>query len=98
MLVVLTEAEAKLAAQMLRLASDEFGNHGCNDLELPDTPENRVLVEELERQALGKDFEKVGTYKGNLLTWDTLVMNSLAKKLDGPLARKMPDPIPSTQG
>jgi hypothetical protein len=33
----------QIAAQMLELAADEFSNHGCNDFELPNTPETWPL-------------------------------------------------------
>jgi len=39
----LNETERALAVQMLRLAADTYSNHGCNDLKLPNTPENRAL-------------------------------------------------------
>lgn len=41
--------EYELAAQLLELASDEFGNHICNDFTLPNTPENFELIEAMER-------------------------------------------------
>lgn len=34
----------QLAANLLRTASSEFGNHGCNDYELENTQENRQFV------------------------------------------------------
>ena len=39
-----------ILAELLEMASDEFSNHGCNDWELPNTPENRALVERAERE------------------------------------------------
>jgi hypothetical protein len=30
----MTGAEKRLAARLLRMAADEFGNHGCNDFDL----------------------------------------------------------------
>lgn len=30
----MTPAEKKLAGKLLRMASEEFGNHGCNDFDL----------------------------------------------------------------
>jgi hypothetical protein len=43
----MNKVDARLAAQMLRIASSEFGNHGCNDYELPNTPENLAFVKRL---------------------------------------------------
>ena len=39
--------EAKIAAEMLNLAADQFGNHGCNDYALPNTPESLAFVRRL---------------------------------------------------
>jgi len=33
-----------ILAKLLEMASDEFGNHGCNDFDLPNTLENRELM------------------------------------------------------
>lgn len=68
--------ERRLAAELLSRASDEFSNHGCNDLKLDNTDENWALVSEMEdepgeRPALGK----------KIVTYDWLAMNNLAKKL-----------------
>ena len=38
-----------ILAKLLNMASDEFSNHGCNDFELPNTPENRALMEAAEK-------------------------------------------------
>ena len=44
----MTPAEKKLAVHLLKLASDEFSNHGCNDLDLVRdvglTPEESLQV------------------------------------------------------
>jgi len=33
---------------MLNMAADEFSSHGCNDYELPNTPENLKFVQDME--------------------------------------------------
>ena len=38
----------KILAQLLDVASEEFSNHICNDLDLPNTPENCAIVMESE--------------------------------------------------
>ena len=38
-----------ILAELLEMASDEFSNHDCNLYELPNTSENRALVERTER-------------------------------------------------
>lgn len=39
-----TDAEAKYLASFLNELSDRFGNDGCNDMFLPNTPENAAMV------------------------------------------------------
>jgi hypothetical protein len=46
-MLVIHSVEARIAAEMLELAADEFGNHGCNDFELDNTPENLAFVKRL---------------------------------------------------
>jgi hypothetical protein len=48
---------AKLAAQMLEEYSDRLGNDGCNDMWLPDTPENRQFLLDLAKWN-GENFEE----------------------------------------
>ena len=38
------KTQREIAAQMLQMAADEFSNHGCNDYNLPLTPENLEFV------------------------------------------------------
>ena len=38
-----------ILAKLLEIAADEFSNHGCNDFDLPNTPENRELMTTLEK-------------------------------------------------
>lgn len=50
----------RLAAELLDLASDTFGNHGCNDFKMADrfTEEERiVLADMMNRQNLGPDYK-----------------------------------------
>jgi len=78
----LTDKEKKLTAHFLELAADEFGNHGCNNVE------ERVwagwTIE--ERQQFVKEFyESNGdpeNYDPNFLhLHDYAIMSFLAKKL-----------------
>lgn len=53
----MTTAEKKLAAYLLKLASQEFSNHGCNDLDLVIevglTPEESLAIRKAAREANG---------------------------------------------
>ena len=48
---MLTELDKKLIHHLLKMASDEFGRHGCNDFDLaelvPDVNERRALVKDM---------------------------------------------------
>ncbi len=46
----LSPTESALAARLLRMASDEFGRHGCSGFDLPNTDENWALVEAVEKR------------------------------------------------
>jgi hypothetical protein len=47
----MTPAERKLTAALLRMASDTFGNHGCNDFDL-----TKVIPDKAERDALVRSY------------------------------------------
>ena len=40
--------EYEILANLLELAAEFIGVHGCNDYELPNTPENRAFIEGAE--------------------------------------------------
>lgn len=74
----LTPNQWRLLANILDLAADEFGNNGCNDYELPDTPENREFVTMIETQDLTPDevehHYNIYSYNGKITTGDTTIM------------------------
>lgn len=55
----MTKLEKKLAAQLLEIASDEFGNHGCNDFPMPNTDENWALMVRMEEDNVGLPWEQI---------------------------------------
>lgn len=77
--------EYKILADLLETASDEFSNHGCNDYELDDTPENRDLLEAAHWWNVNNDrsqpFEIV-VYKGKLITSDYFLMDYFSHLFD----------------
>jgi hypothetical protein len=80
----MNKKEKELAAKMLDLASDEFGNHTCNDL--PNSVWKGWTKE--ERQKFVKAFHKWNgdpeEYDPNFLHMsDSSVMSFLAAKLKG---------------
>lgn len=65
---------AKLAAEFLEEYSDRLANDGCNDMWLPDNPENRQFLrdlakwngEDLEDEAIIRPSKSgLGVYWGN---------------------------------
>ena len=78
----MNEKEFKLAAKMLDLASDEFSNHGCNDVE--DSVYEGWTIE--ERRAFVKEFHEWNgdpeEYNENFLhLGDSTIMSFLSAKL-----------------
>ena len=79
---------SNVIADLLGLASEEFANHGCNDFELDNTPENRELVEAMERWLDPANTSDLADYAGEkILTRNDLLMSFLAEKLksDAPI-------------
>lgn len=78
----MTRHEAAGIAAFLDELGDRFGNDGCNDLTLPDTPENRAMILAAEAHALGDDASgRVGGYDGKLMTNNMFVIDYLKSKL-----------------
>jgi len=76
----LTKDQKKLAAYLLRLASDRFSNHCCNDLDL-----RKIGLESMAAELydyLEKDEEEENNTNVPLITYDWLAMCYLADKLD----------------
>ena len=79
----MTKNERKLAAEMLELASAEFSNHGCNDLELENTDENWAMIEAMEDWNGSRPEDRNERPRGNkkIFTNDWFVMSYLANLL-----------------
>lgn len=78
----MTDKEKILASEMLKLASNEFGNHSCNDVE--DSVYDGWTTE--ERKQFVKEYHKWNgdpeEYDENFLhLQDFAIMNFLADKL-----------------
>jgi hypothetical protein len=79
----ISKKELALAAKMLELASDQFSNHGCNDVE--ENVYDGWTLE--ERQEFVKDFHKWNgdpeEYEETFLhLGDSTIMSFLAAKLE----------------
>ncbi len=78
----LTPLERAVAGEMLSLASWRFSKHGCNDYDLPNTPEHKSLALAAAEWAGDKDPE-VRVHGDKLGTMDWLLMDYLAARLKG---------------
>lgn len=82
----MTKAQMKLAAELLEVASDHFSNHGCNDYEIENTPENRewLIQGEMDNDKSLSRAQAEGSiivHKGKLITMDWLLMARLSCQL-----------------
>ena len=78
--MALTPKESRLAAALLELASDQFSNHGCNDME------TQILSEFTEEEKIDicldinrRNGDDCGLYFDSIPDW--LWMQYLADKL-----------------
>ena len=72
----LTANDLKNIAKLLELAKDTFSNHGCNDFNIENTPENQQIVKELYSDSA--DFEFVTE---TICVMDWMLMDYYAEKL-----------------
>lgn len=73
--------DARIAAEMLNLAADEFSNHGCNDYEVPNTPETIALIHRMNAVDGEPDEELYLRPDARLYLMDTQVMRYCARVL-----------------
>jgi hypothetical protein len=81
----LTPIERKIASLLLRRASEEFSNHGCNDLELRSelglTEDEAFEILTAIHAASDDEGADPPTRGARMYTMDWLVMSYLAEKL-----------------
>ena len=53
----MTKNEWAILSQLLEMAAEDFGHHGSNDFELPNTPENYAFMEQAELWNAGSSGE-----------------------------------------
>lgn len=83
----LTPTEAKLAATLLRLAAEEFGNHGCNDYSLRKdakltAAQAREIVCSLNEWHLADDKLAEPDSLDTDCVMDCMLMSMIADRLD----------------
>lgn len=75
----MTKNEIKIAAELLNKASDAFSKHGCNDFDIPNTLENRMLVRNMQI-ALNENVS-LNIRGGKIWVQDWIMMAYLADKM-----------------
>jgi hypothetical protein len=83
---MLNKAELSLIQELLKLASEQFGNHGCNDYQIKNTPDNKTLLCKLiewndDPLQIKEDLPEVLSSKKKVLnTQDFSLMDYLAHR------------------
>lgn len=78
---VITADERKLIAELLRLASESFSNHGCNDFDLREHGLEH-MASDLNKLLWEGQEEELEVNKNKPVVEDWLLMRILANKLD----------------
>ena len=87
MKIEISKAEAQIISQLLDMAADEFGNHGCNDLseEFFEGIDKEELVkisqEFFESDNAQGDWENPEDYRKFAMSNDSVLMDLFSKKL-----------------
>lgn len=78
----LSKLELTLISNCLEMASDEFSNHGCNDMQLANTDENWQLIEDMEEWNGTDPQDKLQrpSLDKPIYTYDWYVMRYLASR------------------
>lgn len=88
--VSFTANETKILLDFLDQLNDYFGSAGCNDYTLPDSPENRLLIETaaaishgttLERWRKDEDYIAPEPHHRKLFTFDLELLHYLEDKI-----------------
>lgn len=77
---ILNDTERKVFIEFLNRLSENMGNAGCNDYQLPDTPEGWQLACE-HANSINKDNPSGPQEKPQLICYDWILLSILRKKL-----------------
>lgn len=80
----MTTTEINTLLELLKDYSDVLSCRGCNDYTLPDTPENRAMLEEMIATHEDSEIraEGVQLWQGKLFTTDGSLLAFLMSKLE----------------
>jgi hypothetical protein len=84
----MTKTERKLAGALLRMASEHYSNHGCNDLDLISDcglteAEGKRITRAMDKRIKADDPVYDGPGEDPHCCMDWMVMDMIADKLDG---------------
>jgi hypothetical protein len=83
----MTTSEKKLTAALLRLAADQFHNHGCNDFNLSEYITSADARDALVLDTFGELFgEKKADDEADYRLGDSWLMEAMAKRLEADCA------------
>lgn len=75
----------KIAARLLKMASEEFSNHGCNDFDLrkilPNVEDRRALAKAIAKWN-GDDLDDLDPEDDHNYEMDWILMSFMADQLD----------------
>ncbi len=78
----MTNSQRNLAATFLKQYSDDLGNNGCNDYDMPNTPENYQFVKDMLKWNNGRDeIPRLSPDGETIYTQDFFIASYLADLL-----------------
>ncbi len=83
---MLSKVELKLIGDYLEELVDRFGNDGCNDQNLEDTPEHRRLVEAANVDFDPVDGDPIEIQDGEIITFNVVIVGHLRERIKQELA------------
>lgn len=82
--ITLTDTEHEVLIQLLKMASNEFSNHGCNDFELPNTDEAWEIIKKYELYNSGNLDDLINRpNKKTICYYDWILFCYFRAKLEG---------------
>lgn len=81
----MTKSDRTILAELLDMAADQFGNHGCNDFELENTDDNWALILRAYAPPFGdgRDQDPRPIPPRKLMAEDFVLMSYFARVMEG---------------
>lgn len=65
--------------EVIEQASDELSNNGCNDYDIPNTPENRKFITEMNKCMSDEEELNISSNGKKIHTYDWMVLSYVGK-------------------